>query len=166
MLYAVDEVGSLKVFPGTRGVNETRRFEAEFFKVHQWNAPVLPLDALPTVSASRLSGGRALGTVYARQAPVRDTEFGGRYQKFSVVQVFVRQGLEERFRAFVSCAKQMKPKRHLTLAEHVWYAFSEPEFALRDLLVTAATLGTTARRCFDDVGHRCCYARVNTTSAL
>jgi hypothetical protein len=63
----------------------------------------------------------------------------------------VRQPLEERLRAFVRGAGQMKPDGHLTFAEGIRLPFAEAQLVLGDLLAAAAAPGPARRGMLDQV---------------
>ena len=60
---------------------------------------------------------------------------------------------EERLGARVGAARQVKPQRHLAVAECVRLALAEPQLALGDRLIAAAAFRAAARGGFDDVCH-------------
>ena len=155
MADAVEELRGLEVLARATGVDIAAGVEAILFEEHERQPPFAFVDELAAATAMCAARRRALGAVQARHAPMLDAEAGRGGQR---IELRVRRccglGFEERLRSRVGAAGQVEPQRHLAVAERVRLALAEPQLALGDRLVAAATFGAAARRGFDDVGQR------------
>ena len=98
----------------------------------------------------RAARGRTLGAVQARHAPVVDAETRSRCElRVERCALYGQEGFGSR----VGGAAQVKPDRHLAVAERIRLALAEAQLAFADRPVAAATLGPAARCGFDDVCH-------------
>ena len=105
--------------------------------------------------ATGLAGGRALGSVDARQAPVRGTRARDVLER----RAFRNHGrrrverLKKRLRALVGRTAWMEPEGHVALAEQVGQSLAKAQLASAQRLAAGAALGAPACRGFKDVSH-------------
>ena len=153
---SVEQLDGLEVFAGALGVDVAAGIEAILLEEHERQPPVALGDQLAATAAVSTARRRALGAVQARHAAVLDAEPGGGGERFDLdLSLGWCRALrfEERLGSRVGAARQVKPQRHLAVAECIRLALAEPELAFGDRLVAAAAFGAAARGGFDDVCH-------------
>src|SRR5690606_9884870 len=128
--------------------------EAEFLEEHERQPPFAAFDRLAAIAATRAAGRRALGACEPRQPPVLDAFAGDALEMRRFLGGRGVERLEQRLGALVRGARQVKPERHLAVAERVRLPLAEPQGPFLDRLTAAAALRAAARGGLDDMRHR------------
>lgn len=157
MKQRLEDLAALEVRLTAIQMNEAAGKKAAVLVVRDADAPAAALDQLAAVATACLSGRRTFSAIDARNPSERQTRLSSTLESFPILDIDSRlltQRIEQRLRTLVRSAEQMKPGRHLTLAEKVRLSLAKAQLTARYRAPAATALRSSARCGLKDVRHR------------